>query len=589
MRLIAATLLILALLASGAAAGHTKLLAVSERSDGARTGQVADLYLEVREGSGRVFLDTFPLTQITTQVSMRFAQQIACNELDIDCSGKDFVYTIRAPPGIVAGPSAGAAATILTASVLTGFNISDDIAITGTINSGALIGPVGGLKEKIEAAASNGITTVLIPWGTRMYREPLEDLLNSTDKNGTALDLIEFGRQRGVTVKEVGTLYDALSEFNGELQPEPIEETAVSPRYLRIMEDIAERLCEKRDAMTATAKDVSEEVLNLTRMAADAQASGKPYAQSSFCFRATITLREGELREERIGLAEAKRRLDQVVADAMQEAARIDGIRINTVTDVETYMAVRERLDEIIGSANSSEELNGSDDAIEMLAYLEQRLASAKAWALFFEQADRKAIVDGEQLRDGCQAKIAEAEERMDYVDVYLEGMLGGTRKTLREAYEHLAADEYIRCIHLASMAKAEADVVLNLLGVEEERVPEVIERKMQSVQRSIAKAQRRGVFPLMSYAYYEYGRSLMDTDRGSSLLYAEYALELSALDVYFTERQNDISVLDSIKFGRKESFVLGMIFAFIMMGIISRLHRKAAHGPQRKRRKSSR
>ena len=41
--------------------GNVKLLAVSEYDDEVQ-GNVADLSLEIREGRGRVFLETYPLT-----------------------------------------------------------------------------------------------------------------------------------------------------------------------------------------------------------------------------------------------------------------------------------------------------------------------------------------------------------------------------------------------------------------------------------------------------------------------------------------------------------------------------------------------
>ena len=164
--------MILSIAAVGSAAasqGSIKLLAVQQDEDGIK-GSIADLHLEIKSGSGRVFVDTFPLTKIDTQVSTRFGKEIACNYLEIDCDRYDFFYTIRANSPIIAGPSAGAAITTLTISLLGRIPISTDVAITGTINSGGIIGPVGGVKEKIEAAAENGINKVLIPYGERYHQ-----------------------------------------------------------------------------------------------------------------------------------------------------------------------------------------------------------------------------------------------------------------------------------------------------------------------------------------------------------------------------------------------------------------------------------
>src|SRR3989338_8720046 len=144
--------------------GHMRLLAVSDTAKG-QVGGIADLYLETKPGTGRVFLETFPLTMVDTQISTRLAKEMACGFAEYDCTKLDFFYTITADSSIVAGPSAGAAISVLTFSVLKGIDIDEKTAITGTINSGGLIGPVGGLKAKIEAAEMNGFTKVLIPIG----------------------------------------------------------------------------------------------------------------------------------------------------------------------------------------------------------------------------------------------------------------------------------------------------------------------------------------------------------------------------------------------------------------------------------------
>ena len=144
---------------------HLKLLAVQETPEG-HQGSDADITLELKEGSGRVFLDTFPVTRMDTQISTRFAKEIACKHFNLNCNVYDFIYTIEAKSNIIGGPSAGAAIAALTTIALLDLNYDDDTTITGTINSGGIIGPVGGVKEKLEAASKAGIKKVLISKGT---------------------------------------------------------------------------------------------------------------------------------------------------------------------------------------------------------------------------------------------------------------------------------------------------------------------------------------------------------------------------------------------------------------------------------------
>ncbi|MDO8656812.1 MAG: S16 family serine protease, partial [Nanoarchaeota archaeon] len=133
---------------------HLKLLAVQESDNKTLTGSDADLYLEIQKGSGRVFLETFPLTKLDTQISTRFAKDAACHHFKLECDQYDFIYTIKAKSSIIGGPSAGAAIAALTTIAVLDIPYDDkSTTVTGTINSGGIIGPVGGIQQKLEAAA----------------------------------------------------------------------------------------------------------------------------------------------------------------------------------------------------------------------------------------------------------------------------------------------------------------------------------------------------------------------------------------------------------------------------------------------------
>jgi ATP-dependent Lon protease len=61
------------------------------------------------------------------------------------------------------GPSAGVAMFTALVSLLTGRTVRNDTAMTGEISLRGLVLPVGGIKEKVVAAAAAGITRVLLP------------------------------------------------------------------------------------------------------------------------------------------------------------------------------------------------------------------------------------------------------------------------------------------------------------------------------------------------------------------------------------------------------------------------------------------
>src|SRR5690606_9681892 len=76
---------------------------------------------------------------------------------------------VHVPAGAVPkdGPSAGVAIYLALVSLLTRRCVRNDTAVTGEISLRGLVLPVGGIKEKVVAAARAGIKRVLLPTRNR--------------------------------------------------------------------------------------------------------------------------------------------------------------------------------------------------------------------------------------------------------------------------------------------------------------------------------------------------------------------------------------------------------------------------------------
>jgi ATP-dependent Lon protease len=86
---------------------------------------------------------------------------------------------IHVPAGAIPkdGPSAGVAMATSLASLLSKRTVRSDVAMTGEISLRGVVLPVGGIKEKVVAAARAGIRTVILP---ARNRRDLEDIPEST-------------------------------------------------------------------------------------------------------------------------------------------------------------------------------------------------------------------------------------------------------------------------------------------------------------------------------------------------------------------------------------------------------------------------
>ncbi|MGN6460001.1 MAG: endopeptidase La [Pseudolabrys sp.] len=93
------------------------------------------------------------------------------------------------------GPSAGVAMVTSIVSVLTGIPVRRDVAMTGEITLRGRVLPIGGLKEKLLAAARGGIKTVLIP------EENAKDLVEISDSIKKGLEIIPVSRMDEVLAR----------------------------------------------------------------------------------------------------------------------------------------------------------------------------------------------------------------------------------------------------------------------------------------------------------------------------------------------------------------------------------------------------
>jgi len=75
------------------------------------------------------------------------------------------------------GPSAGVAMFTALVSLLTDRTVRSDTAMTGEISLRGLVLPVGGIKEKVTAAARAGLTRVMLP---ARNRRDFEDIPEDT-------------------------------------------------------------------------------------------------------------------------------------------------------------------------------------------------------------------------------------------------------------------------------------------------------------------------------------------------------------------------------------------------------------------------
>jgi ATP-dependent Lon protease len=124
---------------------------------------------------------------------------------------------IHVPAGAIPkdGPSAGVAMFTALVSLLTGRVARSDTAMTGEISLRGLVLPIGGVKEKVLAAARAGITTVLLP---ARNRKDLDDVPDTARK-----------QVRFVWLEQVDDAIAAALDTSGKQDERPVSDSAAPP------------------------------------------------------------------------------------------------------------------------------------------------------------------------------------------------------------------------------------------------------------------------------------------------------------------------------------------------------------------------
>ena len=524
------------------------------------------MYLELKPGSGRVFIATFPFTKLDTQISTRFAKEIACSVVKTNCDRYDFFYTIRADSSIVGGPSAGGAITALTTMLLENKEVPENMAMTGTINAGGLIGPVGGIHQKILAAQEKGITTVIIP--------AIEE---SFDNQSNLSKNISYN----LSVITVSTLQEALAAMQDKPFHEEKTDLKTPDEYTALMQAVANQLCER-----------SEELLNLTSasnhtlfnssaeyLAQSKAADGQEwwYSKASYCFSANLRLRQLQLENfTALQLEALAGEVDESISTRLRTLRERE---LNTFTDLQTKAIVDERLKE---AASYLEEGNYT---AQNVAYALERYRSAVVWSNFFSLPGQALQLDSMHVKAACEQKLGEVEERKSYLSV-LFGSYFEENQELADAYTMRAEGDYALCLFKASKAKAQIDVVLAGVGLSDADYKEMIQSRLVVANNIIAREANELRFPVMGYSYYEYASALIDDDPYLAALFSSYALELSDLSIYFAPQT---APWHKVRAVLAHPFMLGFIGGVIAMLLyfVLRLPEKKPVQKKRARRKA--
>jgi uncharacterized protein len=571
------TIIVLSLFISAASASHTKVLGVKE-SGGRTEGISADLYVEVADGQGRIFVETMPLTEIDTQASARLAADVSCDIVSNiegvpDCRSSDFFYVLRSDYTMVGGPSAGAAMTVATMAELLNKTIASNVMMTGTINPDGSVGAVGGLVEKVDAAYAAGADIVLIPKGQTMVYVNLQGSLTSM-----LVNLTTYGKQQwGVDVIEVADVKEAFRYMTGYeiVQTSSSDLEQANVEYNQVMRKVAQNLINYSNIM-----------LNQTRSKLDASSLGLIYSEN---IRSKLDAAETEMGEasdlfwqgkfysaasyavdagKEISYADklimfyqtpsttayVNGVLEAVSLNISQVSAELTKVvEIDSVKDIEALMVAVDRIrkaENLLDEAINASFRENLESALDLASFAEIRKVTSLQWSMLKNEfaGDDNLTFNVTKLRSLSQERLEYARISLTYA--YANG-IGATNVFLSQAEDYLDSaeqaflkGEYVFSLFASLETKALANLAMETKGMSNAELESKIPDSENAALQAIYNAESRGLLPILARSYLDYGRTFEESSPVTALIFLGYSKEFAKVSYDIVEAMGEADSL---------------------------------------------
>ena len=548
--------------------------AVAKTSKG-YVGVVSTITVTIQSnGSGRVFVDTSPLTQVDMQGSARLAVKVAgtlvrndknCN---IDPSSYDYFFVVRTDSPIIGGPSAGAVMTVATVALLENWSIDDKTMMTGMINPDGSIGPVGGITHKVDAAYSVGATRFLIPKGQGTYTEMVTKTERSngwirTITTPVTRNVADYAMSKyGIKVLEIADIKEAIENFTGHTFLFEESESEISTEdYNESMKPLAASLLDeaKRFFENASLKFNNTNIPNnwptyykndvkaRYNAAKDALEKSQEwydkhlyYSSMSKSFQSLIDSRFVIYTCEYYESGDKKYIEDllgnvQAVYDNASE--KVKNAKINGFISLQSVGAAQERVFEAKTSLEKAKQAYENNELVYFsnvmdflyeIAFVVERSNSVNWWINIGTKFNDTGGISINTVENLALEYRDEAQQATVYSSILLSEMgstygasanyLNDAESLLDDARDNLDSGYPAAALFESLEALVKANLAIEIIGTTaEEKIPSSREK----ANNNIARDRKQGIEPVLAVSYYEYAESLSnDSSFDSALMY---------------------------------------------------------------------
>jgi uncharacterized protein len=465
-------------------------------------------------GTGHVFVDTSPYTQVDLQGSARLAAMVASDVLGIDQRSYDFYYIIDISSPIIGGPSAGAALTMATIAAINNWTLDPGVVMTGMINPDESIGPVGGIPYKLEAAAARNYTLFLVPEGTVIISKNVEE----------TIDVLKLGKDLNVTVKEVSTIQEVVKIFTGhELVKPAFNGTVLTSGYIDLLEPLATNLKKEASDMyketegltsqspyLAQAKDI---ISRADKMYDDQ----KYYAATSLYFNSMINIRTARWIYGYSNEADKEKYMSELIGRVENQInlseSELELFKSGGVDDVGAVGAAESRITSSKIELDEAMKLNNTDEKINALAFSHERARTARWWLTLSTPTGK--VVPEDILKDRAGWYLSQAQSISTYMQELLSQssvhpvIISGSSDDLIHAQKEMKSEYYSGAIFDSLQGSVKSSTLIGFMGMLDAQ--KKLEQSAGDAKLAINEARLAGIEPTLAVSAYEYAETMQD------------------------------------------------------------------------------
>jgi uncharacterized protein len=504
-------------------------------------------------GSGRVFVDTLPLTDVDMQGSARLAVKVASALVSTDTRSHleprncDFFFVVRTTSPMIGGPSAGAIMTVAVISLLENWTLDNSTVMTGMINPDGSIGPIGGIPYKIDAAHTVGATRFLIPKGQMTYTEMVTEYQNINgitwqNTYPVSRNVSDYAQNTyGMQVFEVEDINDALLFFTGWTFPvKESPDKITTEDYIAAMKPLATSLLDEARESNQNASDLfnrttipnrypdyyRNQVTDFLNTAADRLLESSHWYDGEVYYTSTSKSFQSLIDAHFVSYAcqyfasqnqaaFVQSLINKTTESYNNKSDLTKDAPIHGMVTLQCVGAAQQRINEAasyLSEANTSFRNNDYLTALYKIAYAQERTESVQWWLNISTPFNDSGEINESMINTLAEEYLDDAQQAIIYSEIIINEMGKASNylidaKNLLETARSENENGYSAAALFGSFESlVKANLALELVdGVTNEKV----ERARERASASITESRNLGIEPVLAVSYYEYGQSL--------------------------------------------------------------------------------